>query len=397
MKLTVQDIFNFPELEKLTLIAGSGGLKKEVVHCGILDYEYDKDLTSKYYDYNYQIGGFFTLSTFLYAKNDPNLIYDAVKKLVSKKGSGLIIKNIFKLPISENVIRYANHMNFPIFILNDSHPFFEDIIILINKAMEKYQSVYYMEQKVKELFETNKSNIPAVTQAVSEINASMQDDILVMYFKYRNGYFSTKSYLEKETELYAADIIKPEDSVFLYKDGFMVIHSSRHFPSTDVSKLLKPYLSVAEKDPENGFSIGISKIHHLKEELRDAIKESVYASSFADENDNLFTPFDDLGPYQAILPFAHELSMLSYMRDYIFPLEKHDGEKNGDLLKTTEEFVKCGGDLDITAQKMGQHKNTIRYRLKRAGEILDLNPFALGDYERLALAVRIHISSGGDV
>ena len=138
MKLTVRDISNFSELSQLTLIAGRGGLAKNVTHCGILDYEYDKDVSSKYYDYNYQVdGGFLTLTTFLYAKNNPNLIYDAVKKLVSKNGSGLIIKNIFKLPISENVIRYANHMNFPIFLLNDSHPFFEDILMLVNKAIEK--------------------------------------------------------------------------------------------------------------------------------------------------------------------------------------------------------------------------------------------------------------------
>ena len=95
MKLTVNDIKNFPILEKLELIAGKGGLNKPVVHCGILDYEYDKDVSSKYYDYNYQMDGFLTLTSFLYAKNDPNLIYDAVKKLVAKKGSGLIVKNIF--------------------------------------------------------------------------------------------------------------------------------------------------------------------------------------------------------------------------------------------------------------------------------------------------------------
>ena len=47
MKLTVNDIKNFPILEKLELIAGKGGLNKPVVHCGSLDYEYDKDVASK--------------------------------------------------------------------------------------------------------------------------------------------------------------------------------------------------------------------------------------------------------------------------------------------------------------------------------------------------------------
>ena len=123
MKLTINDVRNFPQLKKMTLIAGEGGLNREVTHCGILDYEYDKNLSHKYYEYNYQMSDFLTLTSFLYAKNDPNLIYDAVKKLISKNGSGLIIKNIYRLPISENVIRYADHNNFPIFILNDSYPF----------------------------------------------------------------------------------------------------------------------------------------------------------------------------------------------------------------------------------------------------------------------------------
>ena len=37
MKLTVKDICSFPQLEKMRLIAGRGGLDKQVVHCGILD------------------------------------------------------------------------------------------------------------------------------------------------------------------------------------------------------------------------------------------------------------------------------------------------------------------------------------------------------------------------
>ena len=196
MKLTVRDISNFPELSKLTLIAGRGGLKKTITHCGILDYEYDKDVASKYYDYNYQVdGGFLTLSTFLYAKKNPGLIYDAVKKLASKNGSGLIIKNIFKLPISDNVIRYADHMDFPIFILNDSYPFFEDILLLVSKAIEKYESVYYLEQKVTALFSVEETDIEATSRAVKEINPFIQDDILSLYFRYDFGHLDTKVYL----------------------------------------------------------------------------------------------------------------------------------------------------------------------------------------------------------
>ena len=85
--------------------------------------------------------------------------------------------------------------------------------------------------------------------------------------------------------------------------------------------------------------------------------------------------------------------MQNYSSDFLVPLEKYDSIKHSEILPTTIEYVKNGGDLEKTASVMNQHKNTIRNRMKKAGEILNLNPFALGDYESLALAVRIHICS----
>lgn len=392
MKLTVQDIFNFPELSKLTLVAGRGGLKKEVAHCGILDYEYDKDVSNKYYDYNYQMdGGFLTLTTFLYAKNDPNLIYDAVKNLVAKKGSGLIIKNIFKLPISDNVIRYANHMNFPIFVLNDSYPFFEDIIILINKAMERYNSFYYREQKVNLLLASDDKNLRTITGLICDISPSVQDELLVMTMKYKKGHFSTGMYRDIESMLYASGRISPEDAVFYYKNGLMFILSVNNFKRDDIEGLVSPYLDILGEKLIPDFDIGVSGIHNIREELAPAIRESFYALKFCGESSRSYAAFDELGPYQVILPNTQQLNVQNYMISYISPLEKYDSEKNSDILTTVVEFVKCGGDLEKTGEAMGQHKNTIRYRLKHAGEILGLNPLALGDYERLALAVRIYI------
>lgn len=393
MKLTVRDVSNFPELSKLTLVAGRGGLGKVITHCGILDYEYDKDVANKYYDYNYQVdGGFLTLSTFLYAKKNPRLIYDAVKKLVSKNGSGLIIKNIFKLPISDSVIRYADYMDFPIFILNDSYPFFEDIILIINRAMEKYSSVYYMEQKINALLSVKEQDSEALTRAVTEINPLIQDDILALYFSYNTSHLSSVTYLDIEHEMEIHGILDPESSVFLYKNGFMIILSSRHFATENPDEILQPYADFLNGPSLKNFTIGVSKVHHAKENLKYAIKECIYASDFPEEKgDSRYTTFGGLGTYQAILPFVSNSSMYTYCRSYIEPLESHDAETNSDLLNTALCFIKSGGDLEKAGQIMSQHKNTIRNRMNKAGQILGINPFSPGGYEKLALAVRIHI------
>mgnify|MGYP006992088133 CR=1 FL=1 len=40
MKVTVEDICNFPEFTNLKVIAGRGGLINPIERCGILDYEF---------------------------------------------------------------------------------------------------------------------------------------------------------------------------------------------------------------------------------------------------------------------------------------------------------------------------------------------------------------------
>ena len=40
MRITVEDICNFPEFSNLRIIAGRGGLNNVVERCGILDYEF---------------------------------------------------------------------------------------------------------------------------------------------------------------------------------------------------------------------------------------------------------------------------------------------------------------------------------------------------------------------
>lgn len=397
MKLYVQDIYNFPELSKMTLLAGEGGLKKEVRHCGILDYEYDQDVANKYSDYNYRTGGdFITLTTFLYAKNNPDLIYEAIKKLVAKNGSGLIIKNIFKLPIAQNVIKYADYMDFPIFVLNDSYPFFEDIILLINKKMQQYESFYYMEQKVNALLKTDEKELTLIAKLAYEINPSLQDDIVVAYFNPKEGNLSREQSLQQEDKLYKEGLMQPGDAAFFYRGGLMLLHSNYRFGSDDSADLLRPYIEAIGKNVFEKFNVGLSKVHHAKDELQEAISESIYASVFNESNLE-YKMFDDLGAYRAILPFARSNTMKMYKQEYILPLNEYDSGRSGEILNTVISFVKSGGNLETTAEIMQQHKNTIRYRLNTAGNILGLNLFLLGDYEKIALAVRIHICSNSVV
>ena len=133
MKLTVEDVCNFPEFPDLRVIAGKGGLNNVIDRCGILDYEFVDGIKEKWYNTNFHEENMIVVTSFLYAKDNDYLIFDAIKSLAARKCSGIIIKNIFRLPISDTVLRYADTINFPIILMEGKDVYFEDLIVLISE------------------------------------------------------------------------------------------------------------------------------------------------------------------------------------------------------------------------------------------------------------------------
>ena len=102
-----------------------------------------------------------------------------------------------------------------------------------------------------------------------------------------------------------------------------------------------------------------------------------------------FVFWEQLGGSRMIAILADLEPAQDFCRETLAPLleEARDGEE---LLHTLLCVEECGGDLGRAAKTLSLHYNTLRYRLRRIHEILDL---AAHDGERrfnLSLALRIH-------
>ena len=131
MDYTVSDFYHVFK-EKLLLLAGEGGLPREVSSVGILDYELDPSVKDRYICDNFH-HDMLVVATFLYAKKNPYLIGDAVRHLIQKGCSGLLIRNVFNLPVPETVLRYADSKDFPILLVNGSGIYFEDFVYEVTR------------------------------------------------------------------------------------------------------------------------------------------------------------------------------------------------------------------------------------------------------------------------
>lgn len=394
MKVTVEDICNFPEFTNLKLVAGRGGLNNAVDRCGILDYEFVDGVREKWSITNFRDENMIVLTSFLYAKDNEYLIMDAVKKLASRKCSGIIIKNIFHLPLHENVLRYADIMNFPILIIEGSDIHFEDVIILISERVKHYESLYYRENKVDEILR-NSSNQEACRQLAYDINPTFQTDMIAMFFE-PLGDFSHEDYFEMERKVMDSGVLSASDSMFCYKNGFFIVHSREMFSTVDAEELSRPFLKMFGEDLKK-FRVGVSSVHHLLWQIKNCFEESRYAAGLRTGKDAGYMLYENLGIYKVILPYCESEVMKEYSRQLVKPLEDYDLETKGNLLETAVNYVLNDGDLQKTAESMIQHKNTIRYRLKNISNILGMNVMETRNYEIFSFAIRIFICNNGNL
>ena len=104
MSISLNELLHYDYFKSLELIAGANGCSRQVISCSILDYEMDRSVNQKYANLNF-LPGQMVVTSLLFAKNAPFMIRDAVKYLISKDASALVIKNVFRLPIHESILR----------------------------------------------------------------------------------------------------------------------------------------------------------------------------------------------------------------------------------------------------------------------------------------------------
>ena len=125
MAVRVKDLLNLEIMKNFSVVAGEKGLNRVVEATEILDFEFTSEGEA------YRESGFdgksIVLSVFLFAKDRPELILDAVKKLIAQNVQALAYKPVFFKTLPQEALKYADEMNFP--ILKFGHDeFFEDVI-----------------------------------------------------------------------------------------------------------------------------------------------------------------------------------------------------------------------------------------------------------------------------
>lgn len=116
---------------------------------------------------------------------------------------------------------------------------------------------------------------------------------------------------------------------------------------------------------------GIGQVYDNPTELYRSYQEAKVATELGVLLDVKIPFFDNIG-LERIL-YKHDLQDLrEFYYHTLGPLEKYDEENDGELMHNLEVFAFNQFDLTKTSELLFLHRNTLRYRIKRIEEVLNI-------------------------
>lgn len=166
-------------------------------------------------------------------------------------------------------------------------------------------------------------------------------------------------------------------SFFINKDSFL----------NDLSNYVKEYLN------HSNFAIGISDEHPYWQ-IYSAWKQAKQAIQFLRSNGNnkFVQYYEHLGIMKMFLDEAGNINQLyinQILSSYLYPLQINDKQHNTELVRTLEVFFDNGFSHVNTSNALFIHKNSLRARLKRIEEILDIDLKKSNDLMNLHIALKL--------
>lgn len=389
MAITILEAMKLPTLKDFELIAGYRGLDREIQRASILDYEYEKSLSDKPIQTYFEKEDF-VISSLIYAKDDPSLILESVKGLVSDGVSGLAVKNIYYDVLPEEVIKYANQMDFPIFIFDKKGSYYEDIVTEIYDKNKEKNSISYQEAKIGILLKEDMDK-SSVKNMAKDFNISFKENMFSICLK-------PKKYIDENSLTNIINILNRDlgasHVAYRYHGIIFIIctyeDSHKENKSTEFSRLVRLMIYSLFLDL-NDYYIGISNFHKYIDELNFALKESMYAMRVASIEGENIKYYYEIGVYKLLMPSYSEGYMINFYSDTIGKIKQYDQKYNSELLQTATVYVKLGGNIKNTAKSINLHENTVRYRINKIKEIFNTTNSEFEFYEELALGIKLHL------
>ena len=356
MTLTVKDLRELPITKNFVLVAGESGMDKAIRKVNILDFEYVDAAEEPTEPDGLFNPDSLVLTSLLYAKDDPRKILPGLKQLLLDGVSALAVKTVYFNELPQEVYEYAERRMLPIFFFQDTD--FENVIIDIMRAVEERSRFESLERDVEGLFQPENTAEDRY-RIIKRLFYNLSPPYLCCYFAPQTSH-PQPNYEQHILRLRSRNA--PGRFYLPYRSGTLVLTEEER----------RETLAMDMGINENECRCGFSSVYRIFEHIPFALQESVYAAEFAKRNDLASANFEEMGIWQLILPNRDNYWLNMYCHSVIQKLKNFESDSSCELYRTIEIYVKNEFDSEKTAREISLHKNSVRYRVTKAREILGL-------------------------
>ena len=364
--LTVMEMLSHPTFSDFRLITNRSGLNNRIRNANILDWESGEAL-----DETFSPGDFVVTSLAPY-RDAPEIADLIVEALIEKNIAALAIKDIYFSNVPEYISELADKRRIPIFMFTEAST--ADVIHALKSEMSFFEINQSTTRRMREiLYQTiDEADIDILAR---EINPFFTNN-LICAFGIPFDFESKEMILEQMATDYQNHLnaisVDPEVSysILFFSVGICIIYTDQR-SKRDLREGLRSLVEQFAVDLED-FAIGFSDQMGRLSDIGLAAKQAIYASADAYMNHMDLQNYSDMGITRVLCPLRGDYWMRSYYEDMLDRISDYDEKHDAHLFETIKDYIHSDGDINAAAEISFQHPNTIRYRIKKAQEILGI-------------------------
>lgn len=374
MGISVYELLTDELFSGTQVMAGREGLSRVIQSVSVFDCPYHEDILNS----GIISDGDVFLSCLEQFQPDSESLVDFLNFLNSHGCAGLFIAPTGKLSvIDDRIKRLCNEKNFPVLLLGRSVPY-SAIMKRINRYLSMGTANTTNSLKLEQL-KLGRLSKAEQMDILRELIPGIADHVRTVYVQ---GIFYSKI---AALDMQRKYLSMGEDLLVMGKQIVFLLSAARE-------KDLKNKSDAVCADLKNYFSsfhVGFSRIYPIDEAAR-TLTEGEKALQTAVAMHISQQTYEPMRSLHLLLALHNSQEAQDFYHAYVEAIADHVSKEGlPEMLRTVEAFVANAGDYGRTAQQMGQHINTVRYRLNRVKSALGMEEDQVRFYETIALAAQL--------
>ena len=344
--MTYDELFQLKGLEKAKLLAGKSILGREISGAHVVEIVEAQDWVKR--------GELIFVSgvAFRDVKRD---LTEAICELSKKQVAGVVLEvGPYIKEVTDDIIELANELNLPLLSL----PYEIHVSEIISQ-------IYY-DKYSKE--ETNKSVEKFMTELLYEDEKKALERIEL--FKYNAEKKHIAVYVSVEAEDNSSQIKSVEK---VNENGESKNENSSINSKNDDIKEIEENLRYSRKNVS--VSMGIGKVFIGADSIKKSVTEARKANKVikTDGETGNLRYYDEIGIYRIFFNLSDDKVLRNLLTEALGAIMQYDDENGSDMVHTLEVFLEQGCNIAAATDALYVHRNTVKYRIKRIEEIMNID------------------------